>query len=256
MSIFFTSDRHFYHKKMAKTRGFNSVEDMNEAIIELHNSVVGPDDIVFDLGDVHLGNPNAVAPLLKRLNGKRKILVRGNHDTEKNFKKIAHLYDEVYNGFHDPNWITFDGNKLPVILSHCPLSSWGGQYHGTIHLHGHCHNSGLDLFSPNKLDVGVDVCTVNDDGSKTYQLRPPYPLEEILKIMRNAKETRTYQWAVSWSAPAPIGSGIPSLNVVESPHYQIKPFMEWFHEKYGHALPLKIHWATKVNSGNLWDGSF
>lgn len=256
MNVYFTSDRHFSHTKMAKTRGFDSVEAMNEKLIEDHNSVVGPNDTVIDLGDVHLGNPNAVAPLLKRLNGKRKILIRGNHDTNKNFNKIAHLYDEVYDGFHAPNWIQFDGNKLPIVLSHCPLASWGGQYHGTIHLHGHCHNSGIDPLNPNKMDVGVDICTVNEDGSKTYSLRPPYSLDEILSTMRHARDYQTYRWAVCWTLPKPHGTGLENLAVVDSPHHQIKQFMEWFNLKYGHALPVRINWAVKVQPGNLWNGEF
>ena len=56
-NIFLTSDLHFGHNKefIYKVRGFNSIEEMNEAIIERWNSVVNNDDDVYVLGDLMLG---------------------------------------------------------------------------------------------------------------------------------------------------------------------------------------------------------
>ena len=45
------SDHHFFHENIlkfcSKQRPFNSVEEMNEVIIERHNSLVKPNDHVF-----------------------------------------------------------------------------------------------------------------------------------------------------------------------------------------------------------------
>lgn len=51
---------------------------MNETMIERHNALVKPDDIVWHLGDFAMDD-RMVSPFLKRLNG-TKILIPGNHD--------------------------------------------------------------------------------------------------------------------------------------------------------------------------------
>ena len=58
MAVFVTSDFHFCHDKefIWKTRGYSSVEEMNEIQIEKFNSLVQPDDTVYILGDLMLGN--------------------------------------------------------------------------------------------------------------------------------------------------------------------------------------------------------
>ena len=55
--VFFTSDTHFNHTNIIRfcNRPFKDVTHMNETIIANWNSVVGPDDIIFHLGDFCLG---------------------------------------------------------------------------------------------------------------------------------------------------------------------------------------------------------
>ena len=55
--VFFTSDTHFNHTNIIRfcNRPFKDVIHMNETIIANWNSVVGPDDIIFHLGDFCLG---------------------------------------------------------------------------------------------------------------------------------------------------------------------------------------------------------
>jgi calcineurin-like phosphoesterase family protein len=55
--IWFTSDTHFGHNNILKfcKRPWNTVEEMDEALINNWNAVVGTNDIVFHLGDfLHL----------------------------------------------------------------------------------------------------------------------------------------------------------------------------------------------------------
>ena len=79
--VFFTSDTHFYHANIINFCGrpFKNVEVMNETLIANWNSVVGPDDIVFHLGDFCLGGSAEWTNILNRLNGKIYLIV-GNHD--------------------------------------------------------------------------------------------------------------------------------------------------------------------------------
>lgn len=87
--IFVTSDWHFLHDRefVWKVRGFDSVNAMNEAIIERHNAVIDPNDDVYVLGDLALGGGGddvlkAAQSLIERLNGRIHIVL-GNHDSPK-----------------------------------------------------------------------------------------------------------------------------------------------------------------------------
>lgn len=78
----FSSDHHFGHERIIELcdRPFRDVAHMNEEIIERHNAVVEPEDLVYFLGDVALGKRVETLPLVARMNG-RKVLVAGNHDS-------------------------------------------------------------------------------------------------------------------------------------------------------------------------------
>ena len=80
--IWITSDCHFCHDRdfIYQPRGFNSVQEMNEAIIERWNSVVSPIDTVYLLGDVMLNDNYEGIKCLNRLYGNIYIIT-GNHDT-------------------------------------------------------------------------------------------------------------------------------------------------------------------------------
>ncbi len=126
MSIFFIADLHFDDENIMnyESRPFSTAEEMNAAIIENWNRVVGKDDTVYLLGDI--GNERYIS----ELNG-IKILVKGNHD----------MYDSNYyrnNGFTE----VYD---LPVILdgfwmlSHEPLYVNKNMPYANIY--GHIHNN-------------------------------------------------------------------------------------------------------------------
>ena len=55
--VFFTSDTHFSHATIIKfcQRPFKDVSHMNDELVQRWNEVVGPDDIVFHLGDFAWG---------------------------------------------------------------------------------------------------------------------------------------------------------------------------------------------------------
>ena len=80
--IYITSDLHFCHDRsfLYAPRGFSSVEEMNQAIVERWNAIVQPDDIVYILGDIMLNDNDEGIRLLNSLNGEFHIVL-GNHDT-------------------------------------------------------------------------------------------------------------------------------------------------------------------------------
>ena len=141
--VWVTSDWHFCHERefLWKPRGFNSVYDMNEAIIQRYNEVVGPYDDVYCLGDLILNDNNEGLRCIKRLKGQIHI-IRGNHDSESRLPLYTSCWNVVeiregkflnYNGYH-------------FYLSHYPCITSNWDYDKplkarTISLCGHTHTS-------------------------------------------------------------------------------------------------------------------
>jgi calcineurin-like phosphoesterase family protein len=149
MTVFFTSDTHFGHGGALGLyrRPFASVAAMNEGLVERWNDTVGPDDVVWHLGDFAIRQrPAVVAALLARLNG-RKHLVAGNNDppatTGLDGWQSVQPYAEITVG------------DVSLVLCHYPFRSWRGMGKGWVNLHGHSH--GRLKPQPHQFDVGVDV---------------------------------------------------------------------------------------------------
>lgn len=178
MQTFFVSDTHFYHAKMADHRGFASVVDMNEALIEAWNQVVGHDDVVYHLGDLSFAGTPRTQEVIGRLNGRIKI-VPGNHD---NLSTLSRLHTRAWSTdgkpFYNPVEVLQPlaryKHSLPrgdgtsdvqrIILCHFPLCVWDQAHYGAWHLHGHSHGFLKDE-GGRMLDVGVD-------GPQSYNFRP------------------------------------------------------------------------------------
>ena len=149
MTIFFISDTHFGHGGALGLyrRPFSSVAAMNEGMVERWNETVGPDDVVWHLGDFAIRQrPAVVADLLARLRG-HKHLVTGNNDppgtTELDGWESVQPYTEI------------TVNGVSAVLCHYPFRSWRGMDKGWVNLHGHSH--GRLKRQPRQFDVGVDV---------------------------------------------------------------------------------------------------
>jgi calcineurin-like phosphoesterase family protein len=176
MRAFVTSDIHFGHTNILKycNRPFNSVQHMNETLIQNWNETVTPQDIVFILGDLCMGKLDDTLPLVQRLNG-HKRLIPGNHDrcwTGHNNKpdKQTHWENQYTTvGIQIlPNEIItnlFGILPEPALLCHFPYQGDRTDPErytehrpvdtGKFLLHGHVH----DLWRANgfQFNVGVDV---------------------------------------------------------------------------------------------------
>lgn len=158
--IFFTSDTHFFHQNILKyepeSRPFGSVEEMNEKIIENWNSVVGPEDTVYHLGDFFMGPTQNIEPTVKRLNG-NIILVRGNHDTANRLEIYKSLGIEV----KDIAYIPYKGRFF--ICCHFPINNeefvkMARQDNSeVVFLYGHVHHNAPDGYVDGTYHVGMDT---------------------------------------------------------------------------------------------------
>jgi calcineurin-like phosphoesterase family protein len=161
---FFTSDQHLSHRNVIKyvNRPFKNVDEMNEAIIERWNNTVGPNDVVFNLGDVAFEKDEAKRDwMLSRMNGE-KHLIWGNHDKglkhgwQRNFKSVAdmrviHVPPEANAGY-----VGHRGGGQRIVLCHYAMRVWDQSHYGTWQLYGHSHGSLPDDKGMLSCDVGVD----------------------------------------------------------------------------------------------------
>jgi len=133
---FVISDTHFGHTNSWEKfklpngdplRPFTSTEEMDETMVERWNAKVGPNDVVYHLGDVVINKKSLHH--VKRLNGKKR-LVRGNHDIYKD-----HDYRDV--GFDSLYGVRVFVDKF--ILSHIPLHPDCVTDRFRVNVHGHLH---------------------------------------------------------------------------------------------------------------------
>ena len=176
MAIYFTADTHLGHKNIIDycIRPFSTVEEMDQAIIDNWNSVIGSKDTVYHLGDFSLGGFEQFVLYIMRLNGRIKI-VPGGHDYRwiKGGKEFVAPSNTGHFAELLPALCEIKHNKRTFVLCHYPIESWRKKYYGSIHLHGHSHGN-LEKKEKNRIDVGIDCW-------KYY----PVSLE---KIILNAEE--------------------------------------------------------------------
>lgn len=158
--VFFTSDTHFNHTNIIRycDRPFRSTDEMNEKLIANWNSAVGPDDIVFHLGDFSSGSAEDWTKMLDRLNG-RIYLIMGNHDRKTISQGFTYRFELI------TMQMLITVGKQEIYLNHFPLLCFDGAYKDVWQLFGHVHtrknNTGVDAgrlqyILPTQYDVGVD----------------------------------------------------------------------------------------------------
>lgn len=139
---FFTADEHYGHEKIIEycNRPFNNVKEMDEVLINNHNSVVGKDDITVHIGDFGWFKKEADAyQIIRQLNGNH-IFVRGSHD-------------RWMRGKHPFMWRKLICNQY-IVCCHYAMRTWERARFGSWQLYGHSHGT----LSPigKQMDVGVD----------------------------------------------------------------------------------------------------
>jgi calcineurin-like phosphoesterase family protein len=146
--IYFTSDTHFSDPRVLAIdrRPFSSRAEHDEALIDLWNATVLPDDELWHLGDFMWARQGEPDMLLRRLNG-RKHLIIGNNDPDTVTRATGWASVQHYAE------IRIDGQML--VLCHYPFRTWNQMGRKSMNLHGHSHGRLKPM--PRQFDVGVDA---------------------------------------------------------------------------------------------------
>lgn len=155
MRTWLTSDLHLFHTNIIVYCGRpnETVDQMNECIIDSWRSVVMPEDRVIVVGDLSAGlgqRAGELRDIIGRLPG-RKILIRGNHDHQTNEWYISAGFETV------TDWILEDR----ILFIHKPATSMNldtlkifERLQPDLVVHGHIHSR--DRVIPGHFNVAWD----------------------------------------------------------------------------------------------------
>ena len=169
MNRWIISDLHFNHNNIIKycNRPFENVDEMNTKIISNWNSIVGKDDIVYNLGDFGFGSKEEIKKLRAQLHG-QQFLILGNHDNH----PMQWYYDCGFNKVYDKPILIEDF----ILLSHAPINKLTSNM-PFINIYGHVHtNNGMQSM----YETGICVCV---------ELTNYYPinLDEMIKKIKEIR---------------------------------------------------------------------
>lgn len=167
MQTFFIADTHFGDDNIRRyeNRPYESVSEMDRAMIENWNKTVTENDEIYVLGD--FGADGFERDILSRLNGV-KYLIKGNHDTNTNDFYREAGFKEVYD--------------LPVLYKNFWILSHDAIYVNRnmpyANLFGHVHNNPI-VKDYSRQHFCVSVERIN---------YTPISFDEIAKKVKEASE--------------------------------------------------------------------
>lgn len=153
--LWLTSDTHYAHKNICKgetswdlsthggensVRDFDTLEQMNDALIKGINDYVKEDDVLVHVGDVHFGGIGRYFEFIERIKVKNFIHLQGNH---------CHLHKDI----RQIGYYQFKGFQF--VACHYPMLVWHQSHKEVPLAFGHVHGSNKGIGKSQ--DVGVDV---------------------------------------------------------------------------------------------------
>lgn len=191
-NLWFTSDTHYNHANICRGttewkkdgenhfRDFDTLDHMNQVLVNNINSLVQCDDVLIHLGDWSFGGFDKIEEFRSRIACKNIHLTFGNHDHH--IKNNKDGVQDLFSSVHDyleldirrpSNQYKGVMDKFRFICMHYPIASWDGLGRGTPHLHGHVH------LPPNRRVGKGRVMDVGVDGNNLY----PTSLDEVRGIV-------------------------------------------------------------------------
>lgn len=168
-TTFVIADLHFQHAGAIKWlkddgtryRPFDTIEEMDETIVQNWNKVVTPDDKVYVLGDVSMNKHGLT--VVGRLNG-TKVLIKGNHDNCKPHDYLSYFKD-----------IRGSWQLGEYILTHIPIHQQSLARWAKGSIHGHLHSNRV-LLENGEIDRRY-ICVSVEQTNYT-----PWPFDDIEKL--------------------------------------------------------------------------
>jgi calcineurin-like phosphoesterase family protein len=175
-NIWLTSDLHLGHNKpwIIQARGFKTVEDHDNFVINRINEQAKPSDTILFAGDFCLNTTlDKFKEYCRRIYCNDIVFVSGNHNNPwwKFYKELIRTTYGIDGEVYPFRWnnllfvgesvdVHINGNQI-VHVSHFPKSIWDKQQHNVVMATGHSHGSfkqTLPDYPTHKiLDVGWDV---------------------------------------------------------------------------------------------------
>jgi calcineurin-like phosphoesterase family protein len=180
--LFLTSDEHYKHKRIIgyQKRPFTSLEEMDNTLVENHNSVVKNTDVVIHIGDFCFGKAKDFHEISEKLHGLH-FFMDGSHDRSlRDFFKSPEDYEGTKGKlFLLPKLFEFTFNGEKIVLCHYQLQKWWASHHGSYHFFGHSHGKS-ECLPIHSRDIGVDTTNYF-----------PITIEEALQSCQKPKEAES-----------------------------------------------------------------
>ncbi|UWU06580.1 metallophosphoesterase [Sinorhizobium medicae] len=153
----YTADLHLGHhgilRHCSATRPFDTVEQMDAAIVERINERVEASDILYVIGDFAVsGDAEYVRHLFNSIHA-RKILVLGNHDLDSK-GRISRTIRDLPWDIPPTHALETTDEGCRIYMNHYACRTWPAAHHGSYHLFGHSHGNLPPL--GRSRDVGID----------------------------------------------------------------------------------------------------
>jgi calcineurin-like phosphoesterase family protein len=176
-NVFFWGCLHLNHGPkwqvpLWKMRGFNSVQEHNEAIEIAWRKSLNEESIIFLLGDTCFGYQaeEYMDSFFHRVPFKEVYWLPGNHTAGwKQFLCKSDSEGVIDRGYQKiyltPNYLEMFINGHSVVASHYPIASWNGQGKGSYMVHAHVHGTldkselGKVLYRSRIKEVSVEKCS-------------------------------------------------------------------------------------------------
>lgn len=185
--VFFFSDPHYGHANIVRsisqwtdkensTRDFQTIEEMNNEIVNNINKMVKPDDTLICVGDWSFGNIKNVAEFRRRIHCKNLHLIYGNHDDGIEDDETLHGHFSSLQHYKE---IVVDG--IMFCLFHYKQTIWNKSHRDAYHLYGHSHAGAEHMVNGKSMDVGID------NAFRLLGEYRPFTFEEVMFFLKGRK---------------------------------------------------------------------
>lgn len=213
--VWITSDSHYNHAGICRgtstwdekrgTRDFDTVEEMNAALVYGINKHVKEDDVLYHLGDIAFRGVESLWEFRRQLKVKTIHYIYGNHCHHvRNNKLLPNCHYDMSPGFAGSGvlrdgpsdesgfkWRTFAQNLFKstqdvltikingrtFFMSHYSHRVWDKSHYGVLHCFGHSHSTLDNQEWGRSMDIGAD------SAFKRFGEYRPFSAEEVIQIL-------------------------------------------------------------------------